>query len=236
MSRLTKLTLTEAKLFWRDPTGWFFALAFPPLLLVILGSVPAFREPDAELGGLRVIDLYVPILVGARAGHAGHQRAPQLPGHLSGEGHPAPAVGHPGAAVQAAPGPAGHGAGDGAGRGDPGDRPRRRRRLTPPCPSRSLGFLVAFVLAAAALYAVGLLVAAVAPSGKAAAGIGTVLWFPLMFFAGLWVPREAMPDVREPHRRLHPARGRRAGDAGCLERGLAGSAAPGGDGGVRDRR
>jgi uncharacterized membrane protein len=64
MSRLTKLTLTEAKLFWRDPTGWFFALAFPPLLLVILGSVPAFREPDAELGGLRVIDLYVPILVG----------------------------------------------------------------------------------------------------------------------------------------------------------------------------
>ena len=64
MSRLARLALTEAKLFWRDPTGWFFALAFPPLLLVILGSVPAFREPDAELGGLRVIDLYVPILVG----------------------------------------------------------------------------------------------------------------------------------------------------------------------------
>jgi hypothetical protein len=64
MSRLAKLALTEARLFWRDPTGWFFALAFPPLLLVILGSIPAFREPDAELGGLRVIDLYVPILVG----------------------------------------------------------------------------------------------------------------------------------------------------------------------------
>jgi hypothetical protein len=29
MIRLAKLTLTEAKLFWRDPTGWFFALAFP---------------------------------------------------------------------------------------------------------------------------------------------------------------------------------------------------------------
>ena len=113
---------------------------------------------------------------------------------------------------------------------------RRRRRSTPPCPSSPLGFLVAFVLAAASLFAVGLLVAAVAPSGKAAAGIGTVLFFPLMFFAGLWVPREAMPDVREPHRRLHPARRRRAGDAGRLRRGLAGPAAPGGDGGARDRR
>jgi ABC-2 type transport system permease protein len=62
-------------------------------------------------------------------------------------------------------------------------------------PTQPLGFLVAFVLAAASLYAVGLLVAAVAPTGKAAAGIGTVLWFPIMFFAGLWVPREAMPDT-----------------------------------------
>ena len=49
--------------------------------------------------------------------------------------------------------------------------------------------MVAFVLAAASLYAVGLVVATVAPS-KAAAGIGTVLWFPIMFFARiLWVPR-----------------------------------------------
>jgi ABC-2 type transport system permease protein len=62
-------------------------------------------------------------------------------------------------------------------------------------PEQFPGFLVAFVLAAVALYAVGFLIAAVAPSGKAAAGIGTVLWFPIMFFAGLWVPREAMPDT-----------------------------------------
>jgi ABC-2 type transport system permease protein len=64
MNRLAKLTGTELKLFMRDPIAWFFAIAFPPLLLVILGSIPAFREPSEDLGGLRVIDLYVPIMVG----------------------------------------------------------------------------------------------------------------------------------------------------------------------------
>ena len=49
MTGLAKLTRTEAKLFRRDPTAWFFALAFPPLLLAILGSVrlPASRTPSS---------------------------------------------------------------------------------------------------------------------------------------------------------------------------------------------
>ena len=64
MNRLARLTTTELKLFLRDPMAWFFALAFPPLLLVVLGAIPAFREPQADLGGRRVIDLYVPIVVG----------------------------------------------------------------------------------------------------------------------------------------------------------------------------
>src|SRR3546814_16231855 len=42
---------------------WIFALAVPPLLLVIFGAIPPFREPDPELGGIRVIDFYAPILV-----------------------------------------------------------------------------------------------------------------------------------------------------------------------------
>jgi ABC-2 type transport system permease protein len=45
MPALRKLTLVEVKLFLRDPMAAFFALAFPPLLVVILGSIPAFREP-----------------------------------------------------------------------------------------------------------------------------------------------------------------------------------------------
>jgi hypothetical protein len=64
MNRLAKLTFTESKLFLRDPMAVFFAVAFPPLLLAILGAIPAFREPNEDLGGARVIDLYVPIMVG----------------------------------------------------------------------------------------------------------------------------------------------------------------------------
>jgi ABC-2 type transport system permease protein len=62
-------------------------------------------------------------------------------------------------------------------------------------PEQPAGFLVAFLLAAASLFAVGVLIAAVAPSGKAASAIGTILFFPMMFLAGLYFPREAMPEV-----------------------------------------
>ena len=194
MSRLTKLILTEVKLFWRDPTGWFFALAFPPLLLVILGSVPAFREPDAELGGLRVIDLYVPILVGFVLAMLAISVLPSYLATYRERGilrRLSTTPVQPSRLLQAqlamglkmALGAVTLVIGLGAVVFDTG------------LPEQFFGFLVAFVLAAAALYGVGLLIAAVAPSGKAAAGIGTVLWFPLMFFAGLWVPREAMPET-----------------------------------------
>ena len=34
-----------------------------------------------------------------------------------------------------------------------------------------------------------------APSGRGANAIGALLFFPMMFFAGLWLPRAAMPPV-----------------------------------------
>jgi ABC-2 type transport system permease protein len=58
-----------------------------------------------------------------------------------------------------------------------------------------VGFLVAFLFSAGALFAIGLFIAAVAKNGKAGNAIGTLLFFPVMFFAGLWTPREVMPAV-----------------------------------------
>ena len=57
------LLATEARLFAREPGWLFWILLFPSLLLGVLGLVPSFREPDPELGGLRVVDLYVPVVV-----------------------------------------------------------------------------------------------------------------------------------------------------------------------------
>src|SRR6185312_5898531 len=61
MNGLMKLTRNELKLLWREPLTIFFSVAFPALLVVILGSIPGFREPAASIGGRRFIDLYVPI-------------------------------------------------------------------------------------------------------------------------------------------------------------------------------
>jgi ABC-2 type transport system permease protein len=62
-----------------------------------------------------------------------------------------------------------------------------------PPPAQPLGFVLAFVLGALALFAVGLLVAAVAPTGRMATAIGMLLFFVNMFTGGVFTPREALP-------------------------------------------
>jgi ABC-2 type transport system permease protein len=191
---LRKLTLVEFKLFLREHIAVFFGLVFPPMLLVILGSIPAFREPSKDLGGLRVIDLYVPIVI---ALGLAFMALSTLPTALA-------TYRERGILRRLATTPVG---------------PTRMLlaqlimnaalavvvtgvllgigtiAFGTDAPHNVIGFLAAFVLAAASLLAIGLLIAAAAPSGRAATGIGVLLFYPLNFFAGLWVPREAMPEV-----------------------------------------
>ncbi|HEY2693728.1 MAG TPA: ABC transporter permease [Streptosporangiaceae bacterium] len=61
---LRRLTLTEAKLFMRERVGLIWGVGFPIVLLIIFGSIPGFRKPiSSSVPGLTVLDAYIPILV-----------------------------------------------------------------------------------------------------------------------------------------------------------------------------
>src|SRR5262245_12932747 len=192
MSALSKMTWNEVKLFLREPVGVFFAVLFPTLLVVILGCIPAFREPSKDLGGLRVVDLYVPISIALSLALLALTALPTYLGTYREKGILRRLAVTP----------------------TPPARLLLAQLLTHlmmavvavallivvssiafdvAVPRQIVGYVVAFLLAAAALFAMGLLVAAVAPSGRSAPSIGLILYFPVMFFAGLYVPRAAMP-------------------------------------------
>ena len=62
-------------------------------------------------------------------------------------------------------------------------------------PTQPLLVVATFVLAVLSAFAVGSLIAAVAPTGPAANGIGATVYFMSLFFAGVWLPLPLMPDV-----------------------------------------
>jgi len=62
-------------------------------------------------------------------------------------------------------------------------------------PRDPVGFVASLVLGITGLFAVGLLIAAVAPTARAASGYGLVLFFPSMFLAGVYLPKHLMPPV-----------------------------------------
>jgi ABC-2 type transport system permease protein len=194
VSALTRLTRSETKLFFREPAGVFFTIVFPPLLLVILGLVPDLREADPALGGMRRIDLFATIIITMALTLFALSGLPQALATYRDKGvlrrmrtTPVKPVMMLGAqllscvamsvAVMVAMVAIG------------------RVVFDVPLPRELPAYLVGYLLAALAMFALGLLVAALAPSGKAASGIGTLLFFPVMFFAGLWVPRAEMSDL-----------------------------------------
>src|SRR5699024_3195287 len=58
-SATTTALRTEARLAGREIGSLFWIVIFPTGLLAILGAIPSFREPNADMGGQRMVDLYV---------------------------------------------------------------------------------------------------------------------------------------------------------------------------------
>jgi ABC-2 type transport system permease protein len=194
MNVFVKLTRNELRLFLREPVVVFFAVLFPTVLVVILGSIPSFRTADPALGGGTVISIYVGIALALSLAMLGLQFVPAVLALYREKGilrrlettpvRPVALLGAQlvsaivfavvSAALVLAVG---------------------RIAFDVKLPDQFAGFVVAYLLSAAGVFAIGLLIAALVPTGKAGNTVGTLLFFPSMFFAGLWTPREVMPKV-----------------------------------------
>jgi ABC-2 type transport system permease protein len=183
----------ELKLYFRDYAAVFFGTVLSPMILVILGCIPSFRVHDPELGGQSVIGLYVPIMLAMAIAMIGLSTMPAQLATYRERGilrrlSTTPVRPRDLLAAQAAVqfgillmastlvvliGWTAFGVG---------------------LPRNPIAFLGAFLLATGALFAIGLMLAA-APTAKTAAALGSAVFFPMMFLAGLWVPREVMPGA-----------------------------------------
>jgi ABC-2 type transport system permease protein len=194
-SALRRLTRAELRLFLRERVGIIWGVGFPVVLLIIFGAIPGFRSPvSKDLPGVSVLDAYVPILFAfVLAMLALNVVPPVLAGYRE-----------KGVLRRLATTPIG---------------PARvlaaqliinismtivtlvillalaRIAYHVPLPRQAGGFILALALAIAALFGIGMVIAAVATTGRMANATGAILFFPLMFFSGLWLPIASMPAL-----------------------------------------
>jgi ABC-2 type transport system permease protein len=203
-SALRALTRSELRLFLRERVGLIWGVGFPIVLLIIFGAIPGFRSPVSPgLPGVSILDAYVPILFAfVLAMLALNVVPPVLAGYRE-----------KGILRRLATTPVG---------------PGRvlaaqliiniamslvtlavllavaRIAYHVPLPRQAGGFLLALALAIAALFGLGMLIAAVATTGRIANATGAILFFPLMFFSGLWLPIASMPALLQHISRATP--------------------------------
>ncbi|RAG81870.1 ABC transporter permease [Streptacidiphilus pinicola] len=187
----TRLTLTQAKLLFREPAALVWMLV-PVVLVLVLGSIPGFRTPQAGLGGQRVIDVYVPtfasmvplfLALTALPMTLASYREKDVLRRLSVS--PVPASGVLGALVTVVAALALTGAGLVAAVG--------ALVFHVSAPAHLPAVLAGFALGGAAVLALGLVVAARARTAAAASGLGVPMMVLNFFASGLYVPVAELP-------------------------------------------
>ncbi len=192
----------EARLALREPAGIVFGVGLPVLLLVIFGSIPALTQPIPGTS-LSIFAAYVPILVtmviimiGLLSMPIPLARDRELGWLRRLSTTPAPPsmllaaqivlnvlLATVGIVVIAVGGVVFFGA---------------------PPPAQPLGFALSAILAMAAVFGIGLIVAAFAATEKTAGYLASGLIYPLLFFSGLYVPTQLLPKVLQTVSDLTP--------------------------------
>lgn len=197
-SALRRLTLTEGRLFVRDPGTLFFALLFPALLLTVLGLVmpwadQPFDTTDPALAGVTWITGFTPVMLTLAIATVSFTTFPTLVATYRQRGvlrrmstTPVPpwqllvaqVLVNLGALVLAS-----------------------LLALTlavvllgVELPQQPATFVLAFVMAALSTFAIGAVIAAVAPTASAATGFGMTAYFVSLLLGGVWVPLQVMPE------------------------------------------
>ncbi|GAA2080448.1 ABC transporter permease [Actinomadura alba] len=193
MSASTAVLKSEARLFGRELGAVFWIGAFPTALMVILGLIPAFRETSPDLDGRRVIDLYVPVSVLLALIMAGVQAMPAVLTGYRERGilrRMSTTPARPATLLIAQIVLQGAAALSSAllvlvvG----------RLAFGVDLPGQPAGYAVALILATLGAIALGAVISAVSPTVKASTTISTIVFFPMMFAAGVYVPVQVMPD------------------------------------------
>ena len=188
MHGIRQVVAVELRLIVRDPMSAFFALAFPALLLWV-----KMRTSDPLPDGLAVVDAMVPMLSTFVIGLAAlvvlpatlaqyRERrilkrlaaTPAAPAMLLGAHWTAHMLlAAIGTALLVVLGSTAFGL---------------------QAPANGAEVLLAWLLGASSLGAIGLLLGAVVPTNRSATLIGLSLFFPMVFLSGVLIPRETMSD------------------------------------------
>jgi ABC-2 type transport system permease protein len=189
------LTITEARLYLRDPMVLPFALALPLVLLLVFGLPEESSRPSPDIGGDIPLETVLPSL--ALTLSFAMLGAYMLPAFLTEYrvrgvlrrlattpvSPLAVLVAHLlinlAVAVVAVLLTLLLGA----------------AALEMPMPENLPWLVLVLVLGATSLFAVGLLIAAVARDAQAAYVLGALFFFPSLFFAGIWLQKEQMPST-----------------------------------------
>jgi ABC-2 type transport system permease protein len=197
MDGFSRLALVETKLFLRERAAAVAVFGLPVALVIGFGLIPGFGDPQKGLSGQRGTEYIGALGVAIVLAILGLNGVPMVIGQYRERGilrrlgvtpvrpltllladltvWAASALGSVALVIAVA-----------------------RVGFHVPVPAAAGWFILAVVLGIAAVFAVGLLAAALAPSARSAAGIGWLLFFPNMFLAGVYFPTEEMsPAMRQ---------------------------------------
>ncbi len=194
MNAMRALIVAETRLLLRDPISWLLPIFLPAAILLVFGVILAPHRPDPAFGGLRFIDVFAPSLVVIAMAILALQILPVRLTNYRERGilrrfsttpvHPrrlliAQLVVY---SVTATLGVlllivVGNLVFD--------------IRL----PASPLGYVAALGVGMAGLLAIGLLLAAVAPSAGVATAVGVPAFMVVLLLGGVYVPRAILPEV-----------------------------------------